>query len=367
MESPKSPGADGDVGDVVILHEWDGKPYYQALDALVREMTGKPPLYRELWFIRQMAVGLVRRNPELIRKSFRNAVFFLRSLFLRDATIILGMAPFDPSMVFWGRLRKANRVIYHTSWVAWEGEDVPKRSWVLRGFVKECWRSFIEDPRVRVVSILKESRISMLRRYRKDERAFTAIPHALDLAVFRPPAAPLPKSEKLRVIYLGRLNARKGIDVVAELIEKADPARFHFAVAGDGPEWSRLESLKERFEYHGLVKGKGAVARLLGGFDVLVLPSHFEPFGIAFIEAMACGVVCIASDSLFPKDLIVDGENGFVVQRTCEAFLGALESLHRDRDRLGAFRARGLERVREFDLKAIGGRWESLLAASRSN
>lgn len=363
MDAPGSRPPSG-MGKVIILHEWDGKPYFQALEAEVKAATGEVPLYRELWFIRQMAIGLVRRQPVLIRKSLRNLLFFFRSFALRDATIVLGMAPFDPSMVFWSRLRKANRVFYHTSWLTWEGDDVPKRPLVFKGFIRARWKRFIEDPRVRVVSVLKESRPSIQKRYRKEDAAFTAIPHAVDLSAFRPPVAPSPpplEPAKLRVVYLGRLNSRKGIDVVAELIATADADRFHFGVAGDGPEWSRLEPLRDRFEYHGFVEGKTEVARILGGYDVLILPSFFEPFGIAFVEAMACGVVCIASDGLFPRDLIVDGENGFIVKRTREAFLGALEILHGDRDRLARFRERGLERAREFDLNAIGARWKKAL------
>lgn len=361
-DAPTPSRAPGGLSKVVILHEWDGKPYFQALEKRVLERTGRPPLYRELWVIRQMAVGLARRDPRLVRKSLRNLGFFFRSFFLRDAVIVLGMAPFDPSVLFWSRLLARNRVFYHTSWVAWEGDDVPKRPWVLRGWIERRWRRFVEDQRLRIISVLPESRPSMQKRYRKPADAFVAIPHAVDLSVFRPPAAPTVPSDALRVLYLGRLNSRKGIDVVAELIEKADPARFRFSVAGEGPEWARLEPLRGRFEYHGHVSGKPRVAALLGAHDVLILPSFFEPFGIAFIEAMACGVVCIASEGLFPKDLVVDGVNGFVAKRDCAAFLGALEALYADRAMLAAFRARGLERVREFDVDALAARWEAALA-----
>ena len=345
---------------VVILHEWDGKPYYWALDSLVRAETGRPPLYREVWLIRQMGIGLIRRNRDLVVKSLRNTLFFLRSFFLRDRVIVLGIAPFDPALLFWSRLRRNNQVIYHTSWLKWDGSDVPKRSLVFRGLIRRRWKEFLEDPRVRVVSILGESKTDMLRHYRKDPELFATIPHALDLKVFASPAR-RPAGDILKVAYVGRLNARKGIDVVADLIDKADPARFRIGVAGEGPEWKRLEPLQGRFDYHGFLSGKAQVAGLLKEYDVMILPSFFEPFGIALVEAMACGVVCIVSDGLFPKDLILDGQNGFIVPRTTGAFLEALEKLHRDRALLESFRVQGLDRVKEFELGAIGERWRALL------
>lgn len=348
------------LGKVVILHEWDGKPYYWALDHLVRTETGQPPLYREVWLIRQMAVGLIRRKAGLVLRSLRNLLFFLRSFFLRDHIIVLGIAPFDPGLIFWSRLRRRNTVIYHTSWLKWDGSDVPKRSPILSGWIRRRWREFLEDPRVRVVSILEGSKADMLRHYRKDPGQFTVIPHALDFKVFANPSR-APAGPVLKVAYVGRLNARKGIDVVADLIARADPARFRIGVAGEGPEWKRLEPLHGRFDYHGFLSEKAQVARLLAGYDVMILPSFFEPFGIALVEAMACGVVCVVSDGLFPKDLVVDGKNGLMVARTAEAFLAALDRLHGDRALLERFRESGLERVKEFELEAIGARWRRLL------
>ncbi|MDB5047889.1 MAG: glycosyl transferase group 1 [Fibrobacteres bacterium] len=349
---------------VIVLHEWNGPAYFQAIDLEVRARTGAPPLYREVWCIRQLAIGLVRRQPALVFRALRNMVFFLQSFFLRDCVIVLGIAPFDPALLFWSRIRRSNSVVYHTSWSKWEGSEVPKRSLLLGGWARRRWKRFLEDPRVRVVSILSDSRVDMRKHYSKPESAFTTIPHAVDMEVFRP-GAPRPAvdnpEEPLRVLYLGRLNPVKGIDVVADLIAKADPRRFRFGVAGDGPEWFRLEPLKGRFEYFGMVAAKREVARILADHDVLILPSYSELFGLALIEAMACGVVCIASDGLSPKSLVLNGENGFIVKRSTEAFLETLERLHADRSLLRRMREQGFARVKEFGMESIRSKWRGVL------
>lgn len=354
---------------VIILHEWDGRPYFQALDGLVRRETGAPPLYREIWIFRQLAVGLARRNGALVKRSLRNMLFFLESFFLRERTIVLGMAPCDPALLFWRRLLRRNRIVYHTSWTEWGGGRFAKNSPVARARVESAWRGFLEDPRLRIVSILAESKRALLANYRIDQDRIRVIPHAVDRNVFRvqPPASP---TARLRVAYVGRLAVVKGIDVLAEIIRKADPERFAFTILGDGPERGTLEGAlggpegaqASKAVWHGHVGDKRRIADLIAGHDVMVLPSVSEQFGIALIEGMACGLVPLASDGLVPKDLVYPGVNGFIEKRTATAFLDVLVRLAADRDLLERLRAKALEKAAEYDLQAVAALWKALLA-----
>lgn len=347
---------------VIILHEWDGRPYFQALDELVRGETGAPPLYREVWIFRQLAVGLVRRDWALAKRALRNALFFLGSFFLRDRVVVLGLAPCDPALLFWRRLLRRNRVVYHTSWTEWGGGRFAKNSPVARARVEAAWRAFLEDPRLRIVSILAESKLALLAGYRIDPGRIHVIPHAVDRKVFRvqPPASPSPR---LRIAYVGRLAVVKGIDVLAEIIRKADPGRFAFTIVGDGPERGTLQKALggPNVAWHGHVADKRRIADLMAGHDVMVLPSISEQFGIALIEGMACGLVPLASDGLVPKDLVFPGENGFIEKRDADAFLSVLRGLDGDRALLERLRGRALEKAAEYDLEAIGGRWRAFL------
>lgn len=131
-----------------------------------------------------------------------------------------------------------------------------------------------------------------------------------------------PKSERkpgpLRVAFVGRLVALKGVDM---LIEAAAPlvreGKVQLDIIGDGPERDRLLAQIEREQLSTQVKLDGCVdhARLqprLREADVLGFPSIREFGGGAVLEAMALGVPPIVLDHGGPPELVPPG-TGFVL------------------------------------------------------
>lgn len=104
------------------------------------------------------------------------------------------------------------------------------------------------------------------------------------------------------LLYLGRLDWRKGSLVAGEIAERAG---MRLVVAGAG------EHLPANAEHIGQV-GPAQRAELLGGAAALLCPTvYLEPFGGAAIEAMLCGTPVIASDWGAFTETIVDGVNGY--------------------------------------------------------
>ena len=110
----------------------------------------------------------------------------------------------------------------------------------------------------------------------------------------------------LRVLFLGRLHAKKGLplllDAVAELAREGR-AQVELVVAGDGePAYRReLEARAHALGIAGRVRfaghlGGSAKADALAAADLFVLPSYQENFGIAAAEAMAAGLPVVLSD-----------------------------------------------------------------------
>jgi N-acetyl-alpha-D-glucosaminyl L-malate synthase BshA len=139
-------------------------------------------------------------------------------------------------------------------------------------------------------------------RYRPDEAKSCACAYA-------------PNGEKL-IIHLSNFRpVKRVLDCVRVLAEvrKRVPARL--LMVGDGPERGPAEHLARQLkvEHDVLFLGKqNHVERLIPQAHVLLMPSELESFGLAALEAMACGVVPVATRVGGVPELITDGEDGFL-------------------------------------------------------
>jgi glycogen(starch) synthase len=129
----------------------------------------------------------------------------------------------------------------------------------------------------------------------------------------------------VRLLFAGRLEAEKGPDVAVQAVEHLVKVRGYHNVcldlAGKGQK-RYLEALNQYIVANGLQR----FVRLIGflpreeliqrysEYDVFLFPSlRWEGFGLTIIEAMSQGVPVVASDIGGPKDIIEDGQNGFLV------------------------------------------------------
>ena len=152
------------------------------------------------------------------------------------------------------------------------------------------------------------------------------------------------RSGPLEIGFLGNVTGRKGLDTVVEALSTLDGDwRLTVVGATDGdPEY--VESVRRTAEREGIAgrvqfRGRLSDAEVeaqLRELHVLAVPSRYEPFGMAHLEAMGFGCVPIATTNGGPGGFIDDGVSGFLVPPDDpEAVADRLAALC-DRERLAA-------------------------------
>ena len=150
-------------------------------------------------------------------------------------------------------------------------------------------------------------------------------PFGVDVDVFLPVREEV-KKEELVIGTVKSLSAIYGIDTLIDafaIVVRENPKlTLRLVIAGDGIERQNLETQVERLglsnkvDFLGRIPN-GEVAELLSKMDVYVALSRSdsESFGVAAVEAMACGVPVVVADADGFKEVVPDGVAGFVVPR----------------------------------------------------
>ena len=146
---------------------------------------------------------------------------------------------------------------------------------------------------------------------------------------------------------IGRLHPQKGWDVLVEAAPAiaADLPGSVLVVVGEGDERARLEA-RPGAGHVRFVGYREAASTLVGAFDLLVVPSRYESFGLVVVEAMLAGVPVVAT--AVPGLEGVVGDAGVLVPpEDPEQLAKAVVALARDPDRRSDLAARGRRRAEE--------------------
>jgi len=209
--------------------------------------------------------------------------------------------------------------------------------------------------------------------------------NVLPLTVDPEPAGPERRraaGDPLRIGYVGRLAAEKGIDTLLEALSLLGDLDVRAVVAGDGPAREALEQRARELGVDGRVEWKGyvphdGVGAIYGQVDLMVVPSRTVPnwteqFGRVVIEALAAGVAVATSDSGELPTLMTETRGGWTF---AEGEAGELAAIIRTAQREPALlreaATRGQAAVREkYDTDAVARQFvdvvEAALAGSRS-
>jgi N-acetyl-alpha-D-glucosaminyl L-malate synthase BshA len=240
-----------------------------------------------------------------------------------------------------------------------------------------------QDPSFHAItkfSIERSDRITAVSHFLREEtvRAFgctgcavETIPNFVDPTVYDRTRYPPLLREELRdggavLMHISNFRPVKRVgDVVAIFARVREVMPAALVMVGDGPdrplaeEEARRLGVEEDVHFLGKID---AVAPLLAGADLFLLPSRSESFGLSALEALACGVPVVASDAGGLPEVVRDGVTG----RLCpvgdvDAMAAAAIDILADRDRWRAMSAAAAEDARaRYSRDAIVERYEAL-------
>lgn len=210
------------------------------------------------------------------------------------------------------------------------------------------------------------------------------IPHGIDVESFAhlPPRGAFRKMylndfDGMLLLYLGRLNAKKGLDILIQAMtrvrEKFSNVRLALVGAGDPPEfaaqveaWIRDAGLQNEIVMPGLQMGDAKLAALADA-DIFVLASQQENFSFAMFEAMASHVPVVISDTLNFAPQVERLHAGRVVPRTARAFADAVLELITAPGTRAQMGENGAQLAARYSWSAVGKQMSRVIEAVVTN
>jgi glycosyltransferase involved in cell wall biosynthesis len=176
-----------------------------------------------------------------------------------------------------------------------------------------------------------------------------------------------------RIVAMGRLTHQKGFDLLIRGFAALAPrfCNWDVEILGEGPLRQELQDLIGELGLQDRIHLRGWLPdphRLLSQADLFVLPSRFEGFPNALLEAMACGLPAIASDcDSGPAEIIRNGIDGLLIP--CDdvpALTAALDRLLSDQNERRRLAGRAAEVLERFGPEKFFERWETVLAEANA-
>lgn len=318
----------------VVTSQLPGTPAEERLDGLVIHRVPSrywniynPPMVRSEGLEQQLAA----LEPDLVEFHYRWAPSYVRAL-----RRFLGRVPVV--FMYHNTFGEGLGLLRLPSWL----NDL----WGLR-WIRRCDR---------VVCVSEYVRAQLLAQGVPPEKC-SIIPSGIE-----PSAAPS-KLEEPFALFLGRLVASKGLDV---LLRAARRTSVPIRIAGSGPRKRNLERAVHRWNLAEQVRFLGAVSEdekrsLLDGCEFFLLPSRQEAFGLVLLEAMDRGKAPVATRVGGIPEIVGDAGR-LVPSGDAEALARALTELHEDRALRARLGAAAFQRAKQFDWDVLAARTEALYA-----
>jgi glycosyltransferase involved in cell wall biosynthesis len=228
-----------------------------------------------------------------------------------------------------------------------------KEKGLLKGLIRSLAEGIVLKLNYDAVLTVSESTKRKLVQANVDEDKIKVVGVGVDLEKID--LAKTTKSNKPTIIYVGRLVKLKQVDqlIIAfkKVIEQVPDAELF--IVGSGALKDELHKLVDRAGLSSKVYFKGFLFEkekfhLIWESHLLVQPSAMEGLGIVLVEAMACQTPVIAINKYGPKEVVTNGENGFLVPpNDVNRLASKIIEIIKDREKAEAMGRKGRALVKE--------------------
>jgi len=158
----------------------------------------------------------------------------------------------------------------------------------------------------------KEQADYISQRYSISEEKLRVIPNYINTQLFTPRKSVDRYTD--RIVFVGRLNKEKNLSHLIEAITKTN---LTLDIYGQGDIRTELEEqakkLNAKVNFMGTVPND-ELPNILNRYRYFILPSFYEGMPKSLLEALACGLVCIGTNSGGISEIIEDGTNGYLAE-----------------------------------------------------
>lgn len=136
-----------------------------------------------------------------------------------------------------------------------------------------------------------------------------------------------PISDIVKIVYVGKFIPRKGVDLMLRGLAKCKNRNWQLDIIGTGPEQPMLEELSKKLKINSQIQWLGRlpsshVSPALSQYDLCMVPSRFEGWGVLVNEAIQAGIGVICSDRVTSRELVQKSKAGFIYAGLSTSKLG---------------------------------------------